>query len=251
MSNESHAEHAARVITRDEEQMEPFSLNSGLLKDILVHAKPLGHNERPRNLNLGFGFIYYGVVRALQPKHTLVIGSGYGFSVVCLALGLKDNDSGRLSFVDPSYSVFTEGPLKTLGGRNKWNDSKTVNGHFQRFGLDGLVTHYKMTSEQLFTAYDELALPPIDLAFIDGNHAYKHVKYDFQQVVQRSRTNTYIFLHDTNAYIREALHHAGVKRWVRILKKEEKAFEVINFPFSSGVALVRVLEPAAWKELAQ
>ena len=84
--------------------MQEFSLNTLMLQDILQHAKPLGHNENRRNLNLGFGFIYYGVVRALRPRHTLVIGSGYGFSVVCLALGMKDNDLGRLTFVDPSYS---------------------------------------------------------------------------------------------------------------------------------------------------
>jgi len=229
--------------------MESFSLNDGLLRDILEHAKPLGHNERPRNLNLGFGFIYYAVARALRPKHTLVIGSGYGFSVVCLALGLKDNDSGRLSFVDPSYSVFTDGPFRTLGGRNQWKDAQAVDGHFQRFGLDSVVSHYKMTSEDFFAEYDSLNLARIDIAFIDGNHAYKHVKHDFGQVVQRSRENTYIFLHDSNAYIREALHHAGVKRWLRVVKREERAFEVINFPFSSGVALVRVIDAAAWKEL--
>jgi len=93
-----------------------FSLNSRLLKDILVHAKPLGHNQKRRNRNLGFGFIYYGVVRSLRPKHTFVIGSGYGFSVVCLALGIKDNGAGRLSFLDPSYSLIKDGPGKTAVG---------------------------------------------------------------------------------------------------------------------------------------
>jgi predicted O-methyltransferase YrrM len=243
---------ATRMIGKGEERyMETFSLNSGLLGDILEHAKPLGHNERNRNLNLGFGFIYYALVRALRPKHTVVIGSGYGFSVVCLALGLKDNDLGRLSFVDPSYSVFTDGPFRTIGGRNNWKDAEAVDRHFERFGLDGVVTHYKMTSSDFFTTYHSLELPRIDIAFIDGNHAYKHVKHDFRQVVQRSHENTYIFLHDSNAYIREALNHAGVKRWLRILKKEEKAFEVINFPFSSGVALVRVIDATAWKDLEQ
>ncbi len=71
--------------------MAECSLSTGLLKDVLQYAKPLGHNQKLRKLNLGFGFIYYGVARALRPKHTLVIGSGYGFSVVCLALALKDN----------------------------------------------------------------------------------------------------------------------------------------------------------------
>ena len=80
-----------------------FSLDPELIQSILRHAKPLGHNEVPANLNLGFGFVYYGLVRALRPKNVVVIGSGFGFSVTCLALGLKDNGAGRLTFVDPSY----------------------------------------------------------------------------------------------------------------------------------------------------
>lgn len=45
----------------------------------------MGHHEGPDRLNLGFGFIYYALVRALRPKHVVVIGSGYGFSVVAHA----------------------------------------------------------------------------------------------------------------------------------------------------------------------
>jgi predicted O-methyltransferase YrrM len=72
-----------------------FSLDAGTLSEILTHAKPLGHREEASTLNLGFGFVYYGLVRALRPQHVVVIGSGYGFSVVCLALGLKDNAWAR------------------------------------------------------------------------------------------------------------------------------------------------------------
>ena len=82
-----------------------FSLEPDLLREILEHAKPLGHCEQAAQLNLGFGFVYYGLVRALRPRHVLVIGLGYGFSVVCLGLGLKDNGAGVLSFVEPSYSL--------------------------------------------------------------------------------------------------------------------------------------------------
>jgi len=228
--------------------MQEFSLNTLVLQDILHHAKPLGHNEQRGNLNLGFGFIYYGVVRALRPRHTVVIGSGYGFSVVCLALGMKDNNVGRLTFVDPSYSLIKDGPFKTLGGRGSWNEATEVNEHFCRFGVDSIVTHYRARSDEFFHAYETYQLPAIDLAFIDGSHAYQDVKFDFLKVLQRSKKNTYIFLHDTHIYVREMLHHSGVKRWMRLLKKDEKAFEVINFPFSSGVALVRVLEPSAWKD---
>jgi hypothetical protein len=228
--------------------MAECSLSTDLLKDVLQHAKPLGHNQEPRNLNLGFGFIYYGVARALRPKHTLVIGSGYGFSVVCLALAMKDNGQGTLTFVDPSYSLLKDGPLKTMGGRATWSSDTSVKEHFQRFGVEDIVTHYKMRSDQLFTSYDDLQLPPIDLGFIDGNHSYEDVKYDFISMLGRCRKNSYIFLHDTNIYVREFLHHSGVKRWLKIVKREEQAFEVVNFPYSSGVALVRVLEPAIWKQ---
>jgi hypothetical protein len=229
--------------------MEWFSLNETMIKEILQGAKPFGHNEMTRQLNLGFGFLYYGLVRAVNPRHIVVIGSGYGFSVVCLALGLKDNRKGRLSFVDPSYSLLKNGPFSTIGGRGFWNDEAEVKNHFQRFGVGHLVKHYKMRSDEFFPAYPGSGLPPIDLAFIDGSHAYKDVKYDFLKVLEFSRKNTYIFLHDTNIYLREWLNHAGVKKWVNFIKKREEAFEVVNFPYSSGVALVRVLNPQVWKEL--
>ena len=224
-----------------------FSHNSGLLRDILNYAKPLGHNEEPDNLNLGFGFLYYGLVRALKPTHTLVIGSGYGFSVVCLALGIKDNGSGYLSFVDPSYSLLKDGPLKTIGGNGKWSDPTKVREHFDRFKVSHIVTHYKQTSDQFFQSFDDRNLPGIDIAFIDCNHALKDVKKDFIHVLERSRKNSYLLLHDTNIYVRELIHHAGVKRWLKIVKKDEEFFEVVNFPFSSGVAIVRVMQDKIWK----
>ncbi len=125
----------------------------------------------------------------------------------------------------------------------------SVKAHFGRFGVENIVTHYKMRSDEFFPTYQSLNLPPIDLAFIDGSHAYKDVKYDFIKVLEQSHKNTYIFLHDTNIYVRELIKHAGVKKWLKFIKGQEGNFEVIDFPFSSGVALVRVLDPSAWKKL--
>lgn len=224
-----------------------FSLDPALLRDIFEHARPLGHNEEPDNLNLGFGFLYYGLVRALRPRHMLVIGSGFGFSVVCLALGLKDNDQGRLSFVDPSYSVFKDGPFRTVGGTSQWDDPQKVRAHFRRFGLERIVTHYKHTSAEFFADYAARGLPGIDLAFIDGSHAYADVRHDFLAALRHSRRNSYLLLHDTNIYVRELVRHAGVKRWLKFIAQDKDHFEVIDFPFSSGVALVRVLRDGPWE----
>jgi len=229
---------------------EALSLNTALLKEILEHAKPLGHHEEPATLNLGFGFVYYGLVRALRPKHVVVIGSGFGFSVVCLALGLKDNGRGNLTFVDPSYSVFTDGPFRTIGGKGYWDDPQKVRAHFRRFGVERVVTHHKLTSAELFADYRARGLPPIDLAFIDGNHAYADVRDDFVNVLRHARRNSYLLLHDTNIYVRELVRHAGVKRWLKLVAGRPNDFEVVDFPFASGVAIVRVLRGGAWERLS-
>lgn len=228
------------------DQAETFSLNAAVIRDVLERAKPLGHNEDKANLNLGFGFVYYGLVRALRPKHVLVIGSGFGFSVVCLALGLRDNQNdGRLTFVDPSYSLFRNGPFMTMGGRGSWSNAERARAHFAQFGVEEIVTHYKLPANEFFARWPEHGLPPIDLAFVDGNHSYENVRDDFLNVLDRARRNSYILLHDTNIHVREMVGHAGVKRWLNKLRREKDAFECIDFPFASGVAIVRVVEPGA------
>ena len=62
----------------------------------------------------------------------------------------------------------------------------------------------------------------------------------FIEVCRRAHRNTYILLHDTNLYVREMIRHAGVKRWLKVVKRDSECFEVVDFPFSSGLALVRV-----------
>lgn len=238
------------LISREKWEASPgFSLTPELIQDVFQFAKPLGHNEIQDSLNLGFGFLYYGAVRALRPNHVLVVGSGFGFSVVCLALGLKDNGKGSLTFVDPSYDVLKHGPLRTVGGRGYWSEPEKVKRHFGRFGVENMIDHYKMTNKEFFPSYEILGLPKVDMAFVDGNHSLENVKYDFLEILRRSRTNTYIFLHDTNIYIREMIRNSGVKRWLKLVRRETELFDAIDFPFASGVALVRVLQDDAWKYL--
>lgn len=169
-----------------------FSLDGEMISAVFEFAKPLGHYEDREQLNLGFGFLYYGLIRVLRPDHVLVIGSGYGFSVVCLALGLKDNDKGLLTFVDPSYDLLKDGPFKTVGGRGYWDDPEKVIGHFSRFGIQDRVTHYKLSNKEFFPRFDSLGLPAVDVAFLDGNHAFENVRYDFLHTLLHSKKNTYM-----------------------------------------------------------
>jgi hypothetical protein len=85
-------------------------------------------------------------VRTLRPRHVVVIGSGFGFSVVCLAQGLKDNGRGKLTFVAPSDSVLTDGPLRTIGGTAQRDNPRKVREHFQRLGVESIFIHHRQTS---------------------------------------------------------------------------------------------------------
>jgi hypothetical protein len=49
-------------------QSEPtFSLSAEMLQQVLEHVRPLGHHEDTENLNIGFGFLYYGLMRDVAP----------------------------------------------------------------------------------------------------------------------------------------------------------------------------------------
>lgn len=245
MKKALQSEIPSGVYTRDE--LNGFSLSREVISSIFQFAKPLGHHEEKDHLNLGFGYLYYGLVRALRPEHVLVMGSGYGFSVVCMALGLKDNAKGRLTFVDPSYDVLRHGPFKTVGGRGFWRNPESVTRHFSRFGVENLVTHHKLSNREFFPRYPGLGLPDLDLAFLDGNHSFENVKYDFLQTLRHAKKNAYILLHDSNIYVREILGNSGVKKWLNLVKQEKELFQMIDFPFSSGLAIVRVMQGDAWK----
>lgn len=230
--------------------MQSFSIDKDTILKILTQAKPLGHYTDKNSLNLGFGFLYYGLVRCLRPKHAVVIGSGYGFSVVCMAIAMKDNGFGAMSFIDPSYNIIKDGPIKTIGGRGNWDNPEAVHAHLSQFNVENIVKHYKMTSEYFFRQYDNYKLPLINLAFIDGNHSFENVRFDFTNILKRSKKNSYILLHDTNVYMREAIRNTGVKRWLKCVR-DNKHFELVDFPYSSGVAIARILKVEAWKHLPE
>lgn len=46
--------------------------------------------------------------------------------------------------------------------------------------------------------FQNITLPPIALAFIDGEHHYEYVKRDFENIFSKLVTDGYIFLHDTH-----------------------------------------------------
>ena len=63
----------------------------------------MGHLQRRRDLNLGFGGLYYALGRILRPEPAIVIGSLRGYAPCLIAKSLLDNvEGGTVVFIDPS-----------------------------------------------------------------------------------------------------------------------------------------------------
>src|SRR3954467_7441824 len=87
----------------------------------LAEAEPMSQNTSDGNL--GFGWMYYALVRNLRPDFVVAIGSCRGFMPFCLARGVQDNGAGAVVFIDPSYAG--DGPPGWCG-QAAWSDAVDV-----------------------------------------------------------------------------------------------------------------------------
>src|ERR1019366_9046655 len=83
----------------------------------------MGHGQRLDDLNLGLGWLYYALARALRPQTVVVIGSFRRFVPLVFARALADNlEKGSVTFIDPSFVD------------DFWKDPQTVQNYFTSFG---------------------------------------------------------------------------------------------------------------------
>lgn len=79
--------------------------------------------------------------------------------------------------------------------RSGIQNMKATKGYF---GKNSKV--YNMKSDDFFHAssiFENFKLPPIALAFIDGDHSYESVTHDFENIEKYLVVGGYIFIHDT------------------------------------------------------
>ncbi len=206
----------------------------------LIHTCTPGLSQEASADDLGFGNLYYALVRMLRPRHVLVIGSGYGFSPAIMALALRDNGLGHLSFVDPSMDGDRDGLNSAHGGTGQWDTPEAAAQHFSCAGVPtGIVTHYKETNQQFFSHWAERGLPPIDLALIDGAHDEGNASYDLAMVMEHLQLPAYVLMHDVTHFLNRT-GHMGV---TAVLERAVAAgAESVVFPGTAGLALLRIKE---------
>jgi len=205
-------------------------LNPVVVRQLLERLVPLGHHACSVDQaiaagDLGMGLMYYAFARMLRPTRVLVVGSLRGFSVVCLALGLEDNNHGTLDFVDAAKVD------------DFWRQSRAVRDHFAAFHVQDRIRVHVMTTAN-YVEKVAGAAPDIDLLFIDGDHSERGTRFDHQHLGRLVRPNGYILLHDSYA--------AGAKfsEWQvadYLSTLHEDLHEILNFDQALGLTVLRKL----------
>jgi predicted O-methyltransferase YrrM len=154
---------------------------------------PDGGDVREHNADqngIGFGLLHYAFVRNLQPEHALALGSRYGFVPACIALALKANGKGRLHFVDANYDDRTDCFRTAYGGTGYWR--KPASELFATLDLSDWIDVFVERTDSFFAR----ASVRYGYVYVDADHSYQGVKYDFEQALQHLTPGGLVTFHD-------------------------------------------------------
>lgn len=201
-----------------------------LLSD--VDLAGMGHNQAPEENNLGLGWIYYGLVRALRPKIAVVIGSYRGFVPLVLGKAMHDNGEGKVIFIDPSLVD------------DFWTYPQRVTEHFASYGVTN-VDHHLATTEQFVQTATYQTMDQVGLLYVDGYHTAEHAKFDHEAFLPKMAPSGVTLFHDsvrerlTRIYGDDAAYRHTVYRYMAELRNDSR-YEVITLPEGDGLTLVKV-----------
>jgi predicted O-methyltransferase YrrM len=198
----------------------------------------MGHNQRAGDLNLGLGWIYYGLARLLHPATAVVIGSLRGFVPLVVARALEDNhENGEVLFIDPSLAD------------DFWRDPDAVRAYFARFGLNR-VRHYLMTTQEFVQTQAYRSLDSVGLLFVDGYHTCEQARFDYEAFAGLLAPRGIVLFHDSMMeresiiYGPERAYRTTVKAYIDELKRDP-GLQLFELPFGTGLTMLRKLDERA------
>ena len=201
-----------------------------------LYAQPdllrMGHQQRAEDLNLGLGWIYYGLARIVRPARVVVVGSWRGYTPLVFGRALQDNvETGEVIFIDPSLVD------------DFWADPARVRAHFAGLGVHN-VRHVRMTTAQFRESGGVATLDPVGLVLIDGYHTAEQARIDFETFEPLLAPEAIVLLHDSVA-VGESRRYGPGREYVRDVVRyvdELRAradLQVFDLPFGAGLTLVR------------
>lgn len=202
--------------------------------------------QRESYQDLGFGWMYWALARVLQPRKLLVIGSGRGFSVACLALAVEQFPGAEVLLVDPGYQSWSVDEAQDIAA-GLWQSPQAVSHFTEHLGLDN-VRLLRLRSDEAFARFQS-AGDTFDLILVDGEHSYRQALTDFRQASRCLNPGGLIVAHDTCCET-----WPGVALALETLALEEPWLERFSLSCYPGLAVFRKrqplveIRPVTWKE---
>lgn len=183
--------------------------------------------------DLGYGLAHYFLIRLLRPEKILCIGSKYGFIPAICALACKDNKKGKVDFVDAGLDIKDyDGPGEHWGGVGWWKKCNPKE-YFGKFGLEKFINLHVMKTKDFFAKYGK---QKYGYVYIDGDHSYKGVKYDFDTFWPMIGENEFLSIHDIFSPDRDGNIY-GTRRFWKELKK--KGLNTTEFKGDAGLGFIQ------------
>lgn len=180
------------------------------------------HNIDKNSGNLGYGWIHYSLIRNASPKKILVIGSKLGYIPAVCALACKDNNIGHVDFVDAAYDYKNPNDSKAhWGGEGFWKKIN-VKKYFGKFAIEKYITLHVMTTQKF---YEKFVDRKWDYIYLDGDHSYNGIKFDFETFWPKLKKGGFMCLHDIYTKDLGNLEYGVNKYWIKIKKKFPNAIE--------------------------
>jgi len=207
------------------------------IKQLLAdpQLRRMGQAQRLDDLNIGLGWIYYGLARVARPQRVVVIGSYRGFAPMVLARALADNaEGGRVTFIDPSMVD------------DFWRDPQRVQAYFATYGLDN-IDHYCMTTQEFVRSVDSTQVGEVGILLVDGYHTEEQARFDHQAFAAQLGSSGYALFHDAvhdrlgRIYGADKPYRHTVLDYMDTLRRDP-AWELLTLPFASGLCMVRSAE---------
>jgi hypothetical protein len=189
----------------------------------------MGHAQRPEELDLGLGWLYYGLARVERPSTAVVIGSWRGFAPIVIGKALQDSGGGEVVFIDPSLVD------------DFWKQPDEVAHHFQSFGISN-IRHVRMTTQQFVQSEHYGRLDEVGLLLVDGLHTSEQAEYDFRAFEPKFPSGAVALFHDSvrtrwSRIYGEPYEHTVCHFMDQL--RTSGSYDVFSFEQGDGLTLVR------------
>jgi predicted O-methyltransferase YrrM len=189
-------------------------------------------SQRERCDDLGFGWVYFGLARAIEARQVLVQGTGRGFAAACLALAIEHIKGSKLTILDAGYHEWLVDENKLDKADGIWTTQKEADQHFASLGLNNIEL-LKATSDAGYATLKNQR-QNFDMILIDGDHGYEQCLKDLRNAITLVRPNGLILLHD--AFCPQ---WPGVALAVDTVQYEDANIEKVVLPIFPGLAIVQ------------